>query len=206
MRKRKGQGSGESPTSARRIMWAQQRARALEMRLGGASLQSIVVALGYANRTSVARALRLEMGRFSHPQAEELRELELGRLDAMLSAIWERCRNGELDAIDRALKISSHRRSLVPGLEVPRDVILDGKLETNERHEWLVAFVQRAANDPAALAVLHQFSTLAASMENEPGSNGSHADARSLASRAASGTVEPSAGENGDDAEEPLDR
>ncbi len=48
--------------------------------------------------------------------AENLRQLELERLDAMLTAIWPQALNGYLGAIDRVLKIIE-RRSKLLGLE-----------------------------------------------------------------------------------------
>lgn len=63
-------------------------------------------------------------------QAEEIRSLEMTRLDDLQSAIWSDCMEGKLTAIDRVLKIMERRSKLV-GLDAPErlDVKADLKLE-----------------------------------------------------------------------------
>jgi hypothetical protein len=46
-------------------------------------------------------------------KAEEVRRLELERLDAMLAGIWSRAARGEEAAIDRVLKIQARRAALL---------------------------------------------------------------------------------------------
>jgi hypothetical protein len=53
--------------------------------------------------------------------ADEVRQLELLRLDRYLSAIAEKVDSGDLKAIDRALKIME-RRSKLLGLDAPQKV------------------------------------------------------------------------------------
>ena len=50
--------------------------------------------------------------------AEEVRRIELARLDTMLKAIWQQVLHGKPEAIDRAIKIASLRAKLL-GLEAP---------------------------------------------------------------------------------------
>ena len=63
-------------------------------------------------------------------QAEEIRSLELTRLDELQTAIWSDCMDGKLTAIDRVLKIMERRSKLV-GLDAPErvDIKADMKLE-----------------------------------------------------------------------------
>jgi hypothetical protein len=63
-------------------------------------------------------------------QAEEVRSLEMTRLDDLQSAIWGDCMEGKLTAIDRVLKIMERRSKLV-GLDAPErlDIKADLKLE-----------------------------------------------------------------------------
>ena len=63
-------------------------------------------------------------------QAEEIRSLELTRLDELQTAIWTDCMDGKLTAIDRVLKIMERRSKLV-GLDAPErlDIKADMKLE-----------------------------------------------------------------------------
>lgn len=50
--------------------------------------------------------------------AENVRQLELERLDDLLRGVWEDARSGVLPAVDRALKIMRHRGDLL-GLDAP---------------------------------------------------------------------------------------
>jgi orotate phosphoribosyltransferase-like protein len=63
-------------------------------------------------------------------QAEQIRSLELTRLDELQTAIWTDCMDGKLTAIDRVLKIMERRSKLV-GLDAPErlDIKADMKLE-----------------------------------------------------------------------------
>ena len=63
-------------------------------------------------------------------QAEQIRSLELTRLDELQTAIWADCMDGKLTAIDRVLKIMERRSKLV-GLDAPErlDIKADMKLE-----------------------------------------------------------------------------
>tara|TARA_R100000654_G_scaffold71534_1_gene102584 strand:- start:25645 stop:26124 length:480 start_codon:yes stop_codon:yes gene_type:complete len=63
-------------------------------------------------------------------QAEQIRSLELTRLDELQTAIWADCMDGKLTAIDRVLKIMERRSKLV-GLDAPDrlDIKADMKLE-----------------------------------------------------------------------------
>tara|TARA_R110001599_G_scaffold174976_3_gene366982 strand:+ start:2652 stop:3140 length:489 start_codon:yes stop_codon:yes gene_type:complete len=63
-------------------------------------------------------------------QAEQIRSLEMTRLDDLQAAIWMECMDGKLTAIDRVLKIMERRSKLV-GLDAPErlDVKADLKLE-----------------------------------------------------------------------------
>ena len=63
--------------------------------------------------------VKREMERLDRDRAEatdEVRRLELERLDKMLLAIWPQVRDGHLGAIDRALRISK-RRGEISGLD-----------------------------------------------------------------------------------------
>ena len=50
--------------------------------------------------------------------ADEVRDLEVARLDAMLLPLWRRVQQGDERAVDRALKIMERRARLL-GLDAP---------------------------------------------------------------------------------------
>lgn len=49
---------------------------------------------------------------------DHIRQLELERLDVMLVSVWKEIQDGNLGAIDRAVKISARRAALL-GLDAP---------------------------------------------------------------------------------------
>ncbi len=62
-------------------------------------------------------ALR-EIAERTGERVDELRTLELERLDALLAAQWEAAMSGDVRAADRVLRVSE-RRSRLLGLELP---------------------------------------------------------------------------------------
>lgn len=115
--KRRG---AESATSGRRIEAREHEQRAVALRKAHATYRQIGTELGISH-VSAYRAVKRALAEIESETAEsaaELKRLELERLDAMGLAIWERVRAGEVEAIDRALKVSAARRSLL-GLDAP---------------------------------------------------------------------------------------
>lgn len=104
----------------RRLTAAQKTHMALELRAAGADYREIARLVGWKSAASAHRAVMNALAALQAEPAEALRDLELTRLDAMLSGgLWRRARTGELAAIDRVLRIMAERRRYVPGLEVP---------------------------------------------------------------------------------------
>lgn len=97
-----------------------RRAKALELRKGGSSYRAIAkklnvdVATAYNDVDSALKSLT----RLNQSSVEELRTIELERLDTMLLAIHENVKSGHLGAIDRALRIMEQRAKLA-GLYAP---------------------------------------------------------------------------------------
>ena len=102
--------------------------KALALRKAGVSYADIARALGYKDGSGAWRAVRAALKNTQQEPADELRVLELSRLDDMLKAISQHVAAGNLTAIDRALKIQDRRARLL-GLDMPAkvDVTSDGK-------------------------------------------------------------------------------
>jgi hypothetical protein len=87
------------------------------MRLAGATYQVIADRLEWSGPSGahqeVARALRAGEG-----AADDLRELELARLDVLQAAVWPRAVAGHLPSVDRVLAVM-RRRSRLLGLDAP---------------------------------------------------------------------------------------
>lgn len=98
----------------------QRESDALAMRTKGATYDQISEALGVSRQGAadcVKRALAA-LKADTEEKAEEVRELELRRLDRMLQIAEAAAENGDIAAIDRVLKIQE-RRSKYLGLDAP---------------------------------------------------------------------------------------
>lgn len=91
-----------------------RRARALELHLAGATYEAIATAVGYASRSSALRAVKGALDAIGAvPGAPEITDTELARLDAMLTGLWKKARQGDVQAVDRVLRIGERRALLL---------------------------------------------------------------------------------------------
>jgi hypothetical protein len=114
-------GCVERVTPAK-IAAAERQQKALEMKRIGATYQQIANALGYRNRSSAADAVtRALRSTISKETANELRLIELARLDTMWIVLWPQVLAGDLKAVDRCLRIME-RRAAICDLNAPTKV------------------------------------------------------------------------------------
>lgn len=93
---------------------ADRHAKALELHLAGASYDAIAKAVGYAGRSGAYKAVQEALkAQQSRPMDDELLLSELARLDAMLTGLWPKARRGDVQAVDRVLKIGERRSALL---------------------------------------------------------------------------------------------
>jgi len=95
----------------------------LALRKAGATYDQIAEKTGLARegaRLAVSRALK-GLAAATTEAAEEVRQLELDRLDAMLLGLWQKAQRGDAQAIDRVLRIQE-RRAKYLGLDVAQKV------------------------------------------------------------------------------------
>lgn len=111
----------ESKTSKRRLEAIETQRQALELRRSGMSYPAIAEQLGYAGPAGAFKAVESALQRTLQEPADEVRRIELDRLDFMLRKTWEWVENGEPKAIDRALRIME-RRARYLGLDAPQTV------------------------------------------------------------------------------------
>jgi hypothetical protein len=121
-------------TAPQLIETATRRAFVMKLRLSGASYREIAdvtirqfgadnLPLNYDYRQAFQDVWR-ELQKINEERREsreELVRLELERLDRMLLAIWNQITSGSFGAIDRGLKISE-RRSTMLGLNQPTQI------------------------------------------------------------------------------------
>lgn len=115
--------AGEAPrgkTTAEAIDRAERRARAVDLRAEGHTIREVAEKLGISPSTAagdINRALS------EHPAegVDLLRRLWGQRLDALLRAVWPAAMAGNLDAVDKAVKIADRAAKLY-GLDAPQHI------------------------------------------------------------------------------------
>ena len=99
---------------------AERKRNALELRLAGASYRDIADALQVSPATAL-QDCKEALADIPAQQADEMRTVELSRLDRLQRAVWPRAIKGDLQAVDRAIKIIDRRAKLF-GLDAPQQV------------------------------------------------------------------------------------
>lgn len=111
------------PSHPRRLAALERTKRALALRLAGHTIAAIARQLGCAASTAY-EALQRGMIDFRadvERGADDLRTLEVARLDYLLTVLEKRLRAGDCKAIDRAIRIGERRAALL-GLDAPRKI------------------------------------------------------------------------------------
>lgn len=104
-----------SATGADAIKTAERMAQVWEMRKTGASYTRIAKALG-ADRSTLRRQVRRHLDKLhaeNMESANDVRALDLARLDDANTAIWAQVRQGNHGAIDRLIRIMERRARLL---------------------------------------------------------------------------------------------
>lgn len=90
--------------------------KALSMRQLGYTYERIAEQCGYKDRGAAFHAVQRELKRTITPIAEDVRELELTRLDQLLTVFYAKALKGDGWAMDRVLRIME-RRTAYLGLD-----------------------------------------------------------------------------------------
>jgi hypothetical protein len=123
--KRSAAQKGNGKTRPKALELTEKQRRALELRKAGVTLARIAQELGYKDASGAYRAICTALDRTLREPADAVRDLELERLDKMLFSLELRLIDGDVQAIDRALKIMD-RRAKYLGLDAPQGVALGG--------------------------------------------------------------------------------
>jgi len=97
---------------------AEKRRRALELRKAGADYEAIARQVGYASGSGAFKAIQAALKDVVREPAEEVRTIELERLDRIMLGLWKQATSGDARAVDRVLKIMERRAKLL-GLDAP---------------------------------------------------------------------------------------
>jgi len=136
--------------------------RAIDLRRQGWTYGEIAKEVGYADHTGARLAVLRGMQRALQEPADELREMEATRLDALQQAYWRPALDGDVKAATILLKLME-RRSKLLGLDQPIKVesnvtVFEGGSELDAEVQRLAEFLASNANTDsgsitAALAI-----------------------------------------------------
>ncbi len=137
---------------ANKIASHERKLQALELRKAGVSYQVIAEQLGYSGASGAFAAVKAALRDTLREPAQELRELELSRLDAALLAVWRRVQAGDEKAIDRMLAIMKRRSELLGLDRKPRpEPQEDDHLIVGRRNLGAAQIAAAMDRDPATL-------------------------------------------------------
>ncbi len=82
-----------------------KRSQALKLAGEGRSFEEIAREVGFTHRGSAHRAVYKALAEHEADDVRQLRAMEMARLDYMLSRIWHRIEDGDVQAIATAIRI-----------------------------------------------------------------------------------------------------
>ena len=122
------------PMSAtQRVTVAERRTKAVRLAATGMDYTQIAKQLGYHDRSGAYKAIRGALAAQQAEAVDELRGLELERLDALQRSCWDAALEGDVASVDRVLKVIAARVRLL-GLEQNQDkpVLGGGRLVSEQ--------------------------------------------------------------------------
>ena len=111
-------------SKARNLAARLRSQQAIQLRMAGATLEDIAKHLGFKTAAGAYKSVMRELqatAQDNNEGTEGVRQLELGRLDAMQRPIWQAVLEGNLQATTTALRIQERRASLL-GLDAPKQL------------------------------------------------------------------------------------
>ena len=100
-------------SAAARVATAARRLRCVELAATGQTYAEIASAVGYAGKSSARKAVLAALASREADAVDDLRRLEIARLDELQAASWEDALAGDVRAADRVLRIISARINLL---------------------------------------------------------------------------------------------
>ncbi len=98
---------------ATRAMAAWRASKAVELMLAGCSYDQIAREVGYANRGTAHRVVAKALATRLADDIDQLREMELARLDALQASLWAKAEKGDLRAVSACVRITDKRCRLL---------------------------------------------------------------------------------------------
>jgi hypothetical protein len=126
--------NGETRTGKKQVEQAERRRHALALRAAGVGYEDIAKQVGLSGPGPAYKIVQAALKATYREPADEVRKLELERLDRLTLALWQRAKGGESEAIDRVLKLMDRRAKLL-GLDVSKPATVmafDASTMTND--------------------------------------------------------------------------
>ncbi len=111
----------ESKTSKRRLKAHEKQLTALGLRKAGKTFEAIAAELGYAGPAGSYKAVMSALKRTLQEPADEVRRLEIERIDAMWEKVWWQIKSGDHKAVNVLLRLMERRAKLL-GLDMPKKI------------------------------------------------------------------------------------
>ena len=106
---------------------AQRALQALDLRKAGATYEQIARSCGYAGPSGAYQAVQRELQRTMQEPADDVRQLEIMRLDDLYRAMVPKALKGDTWSVDRCLKIMERRAALL-GLDIKPEANMGAQL------------------------------------------------------------------------------
>ncbi len=135
MTQKRNERGANSPVHSRRIQSAERQKTALELRKRGGSFDNIAATMGISKSTAhnlVHKAID-QLKTTTLKKAEELKVLDLERLDSMLVGIYPKATAGDAKAINAVIKLMDQRAKLL-GLYAPTKSEVQGEVKHEHTH------------------------------------------------------------------------
>jgi hypothetical protein len=96
-----------------RALASWRRSEAVRLKAAGHTYEQVAQQLGYANRGTVHRIVQQALHTREAESVDDLRHLELARLDALQAALWPRAMKGDVPAALAVLRVVDQRLRLL---------------------------------------------------------------------------------------------
>ena len=120
-------GLAQNPGSKKGLKAHERQLLALDFRKKGYTYDQIAEAVGYRGRAGAYKAVMSALKKTLQEPADEVRKMELERLDVMMKALWPWLEAGSTPHIAQMLKVMERRAKLL-GLDAPAPIDVQGKL------------------------------------------------------------------------------
>ena len=108
----------QSKLAPERVEWTDEVNKAKALRIRGYTWDQIADLTNYSGGGAVWNAVNNLLQKQQAEGVAELRAIENERLDVAIHAIWDKVKDGDLQAIDRLIRLSE-RRAKMNGLDMP---------------------------------------------------------------------------------------